>query len=78
MKTSLLSKRFSELREQWEKIEAAKQYMTSQFSVDGYRISDDDLINWEVKALNLLEMACRKDLSMSADSKNNKSHKAIG
>ncbi|KWV59822.1 hypothetical protein AS156_30320 [Bradyrhizobium macuxiense] len=47
------------MRIQRDSIESTKQYEQGPFA--GYRIDNDALIGWEVKALNLLEMACSTD-----------------
>ena len=56
-KTSLLAKRFADLVSQLESVEATKKYHQSDFG-DGYYVDDDLLLNWKVKARNLLSKAC--------------------
>jgi hypothetical protein len=60
MKNSLLERRFSELVDQWSKVEAAKKPLRSDF-MSGFTIDDDLLVNWTVKARSLLVTACGKD-----------------
>jgi hypothetical protein len=57
MKNSLLERRFSELVDQWAKLEAAKTRLNSDF-VAGFTIEQDLLLNWTVKARSLLVTAC--------------------
>ena len=60
MKSSLLERRFAELVDQWAKVEAAKKPIRSDF-MSGFTIEEDVLLNWTVKARNLLVTACGSD-----------------
>ncbi|WP_314960940.1 DUF4145 domain-containing protein [Bradyrhizobium cosmicum] len=56
MSSSKLARRFEELRLQLEVIEKAKKPLQGSFP--GYSVDENALLGWEIKAINLLEMAC--------------------
>jgi hypothetical protein len=60
MKSSLLERRFAELVDQWAKVEAAKKPLSGDY-MSGFTIEEDVLLNWTVKARNLLVTACGND-----------------
>jgi hypothetical protein len=60
MNTTLLLKRFDELLEQLKAVEATKHYRSGSF-VDGSYVENNLLINWKLKARNLLSLACGED-----------------
>ena len=56
-KTSLLARRFAELASQLESVEATKKYRQSEYT-DGHYVDNNMLLNWKVKARNLISQAC--------------------
>jgi len=59
MQQELIRKRFAELGSQFSTIEATKKPLTSGFT--GFTVEADVLLNWSVKARNLLRTACGPD-----------------
>ena len=69
MSVSKLARRFEELRSQFDGIESAKKPLQGSFP--GYSVDENALLGWEIKAINLLQMACwlirlRNELQKSA------------
>lgn len=58
--TSVLGKRFAELASQLQAVEATKRSERSQY-VSGDFVDSELLLNWTVKARNLISMACGTD-----------------
>lgn len=58
--TSVLSRRFGELVEQMNTLEATNRRVVEEYFT-GHRIDDQMFANWKVKAKNLLNIACGKD-----------------
>ncbi len=54
--SSLLAERFSDLVAQLEAVEATKKFVEGPFAGD--RIDSEALLNWKIKARNLLSAAC--------------------
>ena len=52
------AKRFEELCQQADAIDASKTVAQGEYSVRGYRIDPNELINWKVKVRQLLSSAC--------------------
>lgn len=57
MNTALLLKRFDELLDQLKAVEATKERRSGSF-VEGDYVENNLLINWRLKARNLLSLAC--------------------
>jgi hypothetical protein len=55
--TSILARRFSELTEQLQAVEATKKHVRNDYSNGDY-VDDELLLNWRVKARNLLSKSC--------------------
>lgn len=53
-----LEKRFAELADQLVKVESTKQIKQSQYTGQYDHVDDEMLLNWRVKARNLLSSAC--------------------
>ena len=51
-------RRFEELCKQAEAIEASKRMERPEYGTSGYRIDQNDLLNWQVKVRHLLSSAC--------------------
>jgi hypothetical protein len=51
-------RRFDELCKQADAIDAAKKYESGNYQMSGYRVDENELINWTVKARHLLVTVC--------------------
>lgn len=58
MNTKLLLKRFDELLEQLKAVEATKRHKSGSAFIEGDYVENNLLINWRLKARNLLNLAC--------------------
>ncbi|KAF0200703.1 MAG: hypothetical protein FD173_2255 [Gallionellaceae bacterium] len=58
---ALHKKRFSELCEQLDVVEKTKQTESSQRNSSSTYVDNNLLLNWKVKAKNLLQAACGVD-----------------
>jgi hypothetical protein len=54
-------RRFDELNQQAEAIEASKKMWRPEYGISGYRIEQSDLLNWTVKVRHLLSSVCGPD-----------------
>jgi hypothetical protein len=59
--TADFGRRFHELHEQADAIEASKRMESPEYGFRGYRINENDLLNWKVKVRHLLSSVCGSD-----------------